>query len=70
MGFQRIPNLSYTRMFECFPNLSYKAGDVPESERAEGDILSLPACPELYPQMRERAANPIFAAVRGNPAVC
>ena len=37
---------------ECFAPLGYKAGSLPESERAATDVISLPIYPELtHPQM-------------------
>lgn len=45
----------------CFRHLGYKGGDLPESERASQEVLSLPMFPELLPREQEHVAD----AVRG-----
>ena len=46
---------------ECFGYLGYKAGSIPEAERAAGEVLSLPVFPELTTTQRDE----VVAAVRG-----
>ncbi len=44
----------------CFASLGYKAGSLPESERAAKEVLSLPVYPEMTEAMREEVAAAIL----------
>jgi dTDP-4-amino-4,6-dideoxygalactose transaminase len=44
----------------CFQSLGYKAGQLPESERAAKEVLSLPVYPEMTGAMREEVATAIL----------
>ena len=44
----------------CFAYLGYKAGSCPESERAAGEVLSLP----IYPELTESQLDEVIGAVR------
>jgi len=44
---------------ECFEHLGYDAGDMPETERASKEVLSLPIFPELTPAQLERVVQEI-----------
>jgi dTDP-4-amino-4,6-dideoxygalactose transaminase len=44
---------------ECFAHLGYEAGDMPESERASREVLSLPIFPELAPSQIERVVGEV-----------
>ncbi|MDI6794877.1 MAG: DegT/DnrJ/EryC1/StrS family aminotransferase [bacterium] len=46
---------------EAFAFLGYKKGDFPESERAAGEVLSLP----IYPELSEQQASEIIKGVSG-----
>jgi len=46
---------------ECFAHLGYEPGDMPESERASREVLSLPIFPELTPAQLERVVAEISA---------
>jgi dTDP-4-amino-4,6-dideoxygalactose transaminase len=48
---------------ECFQRLSYKAGDLPEAERASREVVSIPVYPELAPEMRAHVANTVLSGV-------
>lgn len=45
----------------CFEYLGYKKGACPESERAAGEVLSLP----VYPELSRAQLDEVVAAVRG-----
>lgn len=44
---------------ECFHELGYKEGDLPESERASKEVLSLP----VFPELTEEEVNWVSEAV-------
>ncbi len=48
---------------ECFKPLGYKAGDLPESERACNEVLALPVYPELSEEQVRYAAKALLDAV-------
>ncbi len=50
---------------ECFAYLGYNEGELPESERASRDVLSLPIFPELSEREQETVIDAIKAAVKG-----
>jgi len=43
----------------CFRDLGHEAGDFPESEKAAGEVLSLPLYPELTPEQQAFVADSI-----------
>ena len=45
---------------ECFRDLGYKEGDLPESERAAKQVLALPVYPELSQEQLEHTGNTIL----------
>jgi len=44
---------------ECYKDLGYKKGDFPESEKAAGDVLSLP----VYPELTDAQKDSVVAAI-------
>lgn len=48
---------------ECFASLGYKAGDMPESERAAAECLSLPVYPELIEEQQNYVAETVLEFV-------
>jgi dTDP-4-amino-4,6-dideoxygalactose transaminase len=49
---------------ECFRPLGYKAGDLPESERACREVLALPIYPELEEEQVRYVAKELLEAVK------
>ncbi len=49
---------------ECFHSLGYHRGDLPESERAAAEVLSIPVYPELTEAQREEVASAIESFYR------
>jgi dTDP-4-amino-4,6-dideoxygalactose transaminase len=45
----------------CFAYLGYRAGQLPESERAAAEVLSLP----VYPELTRAQQDEVIAAIRG-----
>ncbi len=50
---------------ECFASLGYKAGDLPEAERAAAECLSLPVYPELTEEQQRYVAGALLEYVEG-----
>lgn len=48
---------------QCFANLGYKAGDMPETERATAEVLALPIFPELNDEQIEHVIKSVIASV-------
>lgn len=48
---------------ECFSDLGYKVGDLPESERAAKEVLALPVYPELSQEQLEYVGKTILDCV-------
>ncbi|MBI5098652.1 MAG: DegT/DnrJ/EryC1/StrS family aminotransferase [Nitrospirae bacterium] len=51
-------------MQEAFNYLGYKKGDLPESESAADEVLSIPIYPELKPEKAEYIGNVILKALK------
>ena len=50
----------------AFQSLGYQKGDLPETERAQEEVLSLPLYPELESRAQERAVAAIAELGREN----
>jgi dTDP-4-amino-4,6-dideoxygalactose transaminase len=50
----------------CFRDLGYRAGCLPESERAAADVLSLPIHPSLHEDAAARVCDALIRAL-GEP---
>jgi dTDP-4-amino-4,6-dideoxygalactose transaminase len=48
----------------CFGSLGYRAGDLPETERAAAEVLALPMYPELTGEQQERVVAAIASFYR------
>jgi len=48
-------------MQECFVYLNYRAGDLPQTERACREVLALPVYPELPEEQVQYAARELLA---------
>lgn len=44
---------------ECFSNYGYQVGDLPHTEQAAHEVLSLPVFPELYPEEQDRVIDAV-----------
>ena len=48
-----------------YASLNYRSGDLPETEKASGEVLSLPMYPELNTEQIQLIAQAIGSALRG-----
>jgi dTDP-4-amino-4,6-dideoxygalactose transaminase len=51
-------------LLECFADLGGKPGDLPESEKAAGEVLALPVYPELTTAQKERVVQVVAGFYR------
>jgi dTDP-4-amino-4,6-dideoxygalactose transaminase len=49
---------------ECFQSLGYKTGDLPHTERAAAEVLSLPIFPELTADEQQRVVDTLSEVLR------
>jgi dTDP-4-amino-4,6-dideoxygalactose transaminase len=54
---------------ECFADLGYSRGDLPESERAADETLALPIYPELTDEQLQHVASSVIEFVGRHAAV-
>lgn len=52
---------------EAYGSLGYKPGDFPESERAQGQVLSFPMYPEIRPEQASEIFNKVKEYVNSQP---
>jgi len=50
---------------ECFADLGYQEGDLPESEKASREVLAIPIYPELSQAQQDEVADAVLEAVGG-----
>lgn len=48
---------------ECFADLGYQEGGLPESEAASREVLALPIYPELSQAQQDEVADAVLEAV-------
>lgn len=55
---------------DCFADLGYRPGDLPHTERACEEVLSLPVFPEMFPEEQQRVIDTVaeYAAAVARPA--
>ena len=47
---------------ECFAYLGYKEGDLPESEKAAQEVVSIP----IYPELNDKQKDYVIQIIRDN----
>lgn len=54
---------------DCFAGLGYRPGDLPHTERACEEVLSLPVFPEMFPEEQQRVIDTVaeYAATLAQP---
>jgi dTDP-4-amino-4,6-dideoxygalactose transaminase len=50
----------------CFKYLGYSRGDLPESEKAAGEVLAIPIYPELTDEMKDYVVEAVAGACNGH----